>query len=94
MAQNEYLKSLGLKLERLDSQVQKLKIKGERAGADLKAGYNEVRADLRLKQIDLRPRFRELRRVSDETWIEFKGGLGTAWDEMKSAVSHAVSRFK
>lgn len=94
MARNEYIQTLEEQLERLDQEIAKLKIKSERAGADLKAGYGEMIADLRMKQIELQPRLQELKRVGGETWVEVRGGLQTAWSDLKVAVGHAVSRFK
>lgn len=94
MTKNEYLKALEKQIERLDSEIEKLKIKSERASADLKAGYEEILADIRIKQVELRPHLKELRRVGDETWVEVKGGLEKAWDDLKNAVANAAARFK
>lgn len=94
MNRSEYVKALEQKLERLDAEIAKLKIKSERAGADLKAGYEDILADLRLKRVELQPRLRELKRVGDEAWVEVKDGLDVAWKDLKNAVGNAVSRFK
>ena len=94
MTRNEYLKALEEKLERLDAEIAKLKIKSERAGADLKAGYEDILAGLRLKRVEMQPRLKELKRAGDEAWIEVKDGLEVSWKDLKNAVGHAVSRFK
>jgi chromosome segregation ATPase len=94
MKKNEYLRTLEEQLERLEAEIAKLKIKSERAGADLKAGYDEIIADLKLRSIELRPKIRELRRAGDDAWVDVRAGLEDAWGDLKKAVGSAVSRFR
>jgi predicted nucleic acid-binding Zn-ribbon protein len=76
------------------TEIDLLKVKAEKAKAGAKITYLKQIEELRSKQESVKRKLNELMDSGEGAWEELKGGLETALEDLKEALSRAKSRFK
>jgi hypothetical protein len=89
-----YEEKLDAQFEEWNAQIALLKVKADKAKADMKIKYYRNIEALECKQEVARTRLRELKNAGDEAWEELKTGTENAWDEAKTAYHKTASKFK
>ena len=89
-----YKQMLKAHLKEWDAQINLLAAKAEKAGADARFKYAHDLDSLRNKQREAIKKLTELEEASGEAWKEVKVTADKLWDDLKTGVANAVSKFK
>jgi hypothetical protein len=89
-----YKQKLEANLKEMNAQINLLAAKAESAGADVKLKTAKELDRLRNKQRQAAEKIKELEEAGGDTWEKVKVTADSLWDELKSGVSHTVSKFK
>lgn len=89
-----YKEKMAAQLKEWNAQINLLEAKVESASADLKLKHAESLRDLRAKQGRASEKMKELEKASGEAWDQVKATADTIWEELKSGISAAQSKFK
>ena len=89
-----YEEKLDAQLKEWSAQIALLKVKADKAKADVKIDYYKTIDTLQRKQDEARTKLQELKAAGDEAWKDLKTGAEKAWSEVKTAYHDATSRFK
>jgi hypothetical protein len=89
-----YQEKLDAQLQEWNAQIDLLRAKADKAGAEAKIEYYKMIESLQRKQDGIRTKLQELKGASDEAWEDLKSGAEKAWAEVKAAFDVASSRFK
>jgi len=84
----DYLKKIEAQIKEWSAKIDELKEKG------VKGKYDEIIENLIAKREAAQNKLQELKKSSDEAWVDIKVGLENARDELKEALEKAVSQFK
>ena len=84
----DYLKKIEAQIKEWSAKIDELKEKG------VKGKYDEIMENLIAKRETAQNKLQELKKSSDEAWVDIKVGLENARDELKEALEKAVSQFK
>ena len=94
-------KEVPVKTERLEEQlkewgvdIEKLKLRANKAGADAKTEIDREIATLRAKLNEAKKKLVELKTAGDAASVEMRKGVENAWLEMKKAFENATAKFK
>jgi chromosome segregation ATPase len=94
-------KEVPVKTERLEEQLkewgvdlEKLKLRANKARADAKTEIDREIASLRAKLNETQKKLVELKTAGDAASVEMKKGVENAWVEMKKAFENATAKFK
>ena len=77
-----------------DAQINLLEAKVENAGADIKLKRVKAIHELRAKQRAASDKMKELGKASGEAWDRVKVTADKIWDELKTGIADAHSKFK
>ena len=77
----------------VDSEIEKLKAKADKAEADTQLKYYKQIEEIRSMQESAANKLVELKDAGDDAWEDLKAGIDNAWDSLGSAVKLAASRF-
>jgi hypothetical protein len=90
-----------VKTERFEEQfkewgvdIEKLKLRANKAGADAKTEIDREIASLRVKLNEAQKKLVELKSAGDAASVEMRKGVENAWLEMKKAFENATAKFK
>lgn len=75
-------------------EIEKIRKKADKLGADAKGKYREQIEELRARQETARKQLEELKRTGGEAWEDLRSGAEAALDELKKGVEGAVARLK
>ncbi len=75
-------------------QVDVRKARAQKTKAEVKMKYLEQVEELRKKQENVGAKLQEFKKTGDEAWVDLRGGIDEALDDLKQALKRAVSRFK
>jgi uncharacterized coiled-coil DUF342 family protein len=89
-----YAHKLHAQLDEWKAEIDLLKAKADRAGADAQLGYYKQIEELRVKQEAARNKLEELEQAGEDAWQDLKAGVESAWDDLRKALETAASRFK
>jgi hypothetical protein len=89
-----YKEKIEARLKALTVKMDRLKAKADKTKAEANMKYYKQIKIFRSKQEMLMRRSHELKESRDEAWEELKAGVYIAWDDLKYALSRAISRFK
>lgn len=89
-----YEKKLEAQLDEWKLEIDKLKAKVDKAGAEGQIEYYKKIEELREKQYAAREKLRELKDAGEDAWEDLKAGLERAAGSLGDAVKSAFSRFK
>ncbi len=90
----EYQKKMEAQLKEWGAEIELLKAKTEKEGADLKIKYLEQINQLQQKQEQLKGKMEHLRESGSDAWEELKAGIDKAGLELKSSISEAMAKLK
>jgi chromosome segregation ATPase len=88
-----YKKKQEARLEELKAQIQLLKARADKFGADAEITYKEQLRQLRNRREEAEERLAALRDAGLDAWVDLKSGVETALDDLQDAVKDATSRF-
>ena len=91
---DEYIESLASELKEWSAQIDLLAAKMENAAADMKIKYAEELDALRAKQHAAAEKMKELEEASGDAWGTVKETADTVWDDLKTGLASAVSKYK
>lgn len=89
-----YKKKLEAQLAEWDAKIKLLAAKTENAAADARIKYARELDELRIKRHKASDKLKELEESSGETWHKVKISADQMWDDLKSSIASAVSKFK
>jgi hypothetical protein len=93
-SQDAYKQKMAAQLKEWSAQINLLEAKMENAGADMKVkGVEELRA-LRAKQNAASEKLKELGKSSGEAWEHVKKTADKVWEDLKTGLAEAHSKFK
>lgn len=90
----EYHGKMEAQLSEWGAEIDKLKVRADKAAADTRQGYYDEIDALRAKQASLQAKLQELKTSNSGAWGDLKEGLDRSWNEVKDSVSKATARFK
>ena len=90
-----YLEELKSQFRELDIEIDRLRKKaGQNAEAKAKSEYMNLLDELASKRESTQAKFQELEKATEGTWDKVRIDMKKNWDELKQAVSSAVSKVK
>lgn len=89
-----YEQKLQSQLDEWNAEIDKLRAKADRAGAESKVEYYKKIEELKSMQEAADNKLTELRDAGDDAWEDLKSGIDSAWDSLGNALRSATSRFK
>ena len=92
--QNAYKQKREAQLKEWGAQINLMEAKLENMGADLKVKRAQQIQALRAQQHNASEKMRELGKASGEAWEQVKVTADKVWDDLKSGVADAHSKFK
>ena len=93
-SREHYQEQIESTLNEWGEEIEKIRKKADRLGADARGKYREQIEDLRLRQETARKRLEDLKRAGGEAWEDLRSGADAALDELKKGVEGAVSKLK
>jgi uncharacterized coiled-coil DUF342 family protein len=91
---DQYVQKLHTKLDEWNAEIDKLKAKADKAGADSRVEYQKQIKNLQEKRQTAEKKMAELRSAGEGAWKDLKTGAQKAWDSMEEALKSARSKFK
>lgn len=91
---DEYIEMLASELKEWSAQIDLLAAKAESATAYAKLKYAEELDALRAKQRAAAEKMAELEAASGDVWETLKETADKVWDDLKTGLASAVSKFK
>lgn len=92
--QDAYKRKLAAQLKEWNAQINLWEAKVENAGADMKVRRAEVLHGLRAQQRAASEKMQELEKAGVEAWEQVKVTADKIWEDLKSGVADAHSKFK
>ena len=92
--QEAYKQKMAAQLKEWSAQINLLESKVENAGADLKVKRAEELQALRAKQRAASEKMKELGKASGAAWEQLKATADIIWDDLKTGMAEAHSKFK
>ncbi len=92
--QNAYKQKREAQLKEWGAQINLMEAKLENVGADIKVKRAEQIQALRAQQHNASEKMKELGKASGEAWEQVKLTADKVWDDLKSGVADAHSKFK
>jgi uncharacterized coiled-coil DUF342 family protein len=89
-----YEQKMQAQLDEWNAEIDKLRAKADKAGADTKLEYNKKIEELRSMQKTAVGKLGEIKGASDDAWDELRAGANEAWDSLDKAFKNAASKFK
>jgi hypothetical protein len=94
MIRKAYLKRIEAALDNWGREIDKLRVKAEKAEKEVKGIYKEQLNVLRSRQEVALERFRELREAGTNDWGKFKSGVEESVKELKKSVESAIEKLR
>ncbi len=91
---NAYTEKMDAQMKEWGAQVQLLEAKMDNVSADLKVRRMEELHALRAQQHAAAEKMRELGKASGAAWEDMKNTADKLWDDLKSGLADAQSKFK
>ena len=91
--QDAYKEKMSAQLKVWDAQIKLLEAQATKVGADLKAKHAEEMRDLRDKQLAAAAKMKELDKATGEAWDQVKLTADKVWEDLKTGLSAAQSKF-
>jgi hypothetical protein len=89
-----YIAKLQAQLDEWGTEIDKLKAKADKAGADAQIQYQKQIEDLRSMQVTANQKLTELKEANLHTWESMKEGAEHAWNSLSNALKSATSKFQ
>jgi archaellum component FlaC len=91
--QTAYKQKMLAQLKEWDAQISLIEAKAENIGADMKIKRAEELHELRAKQHTASEKMKELEKASGEAWEQVKVTADKVWEDLKSGIAEAHSKF-
>ena len=91
--QDAYKEKMSAQLKVWDAQIKLLEAQATKVGADLKVEHAEEMRDLRDKQLAAAAKMKELDKATGEAWDQVKLTADKVWEDLKTGLSAAQSKF-
>ncbi|MBK7324584.1 MAG: hypothetical protein IPI89_00105 [Propionivibrio sp.] len=91
--QDAYKEKMSAQLKVWDAQIKLLEAQATKVGADLKVKHAEEMRDLRDKQLAAAAKMKELDKATGEAWDQVKLTADKVWEDLKTGLSAAQSKF-
>ena len=91
--QDAYKEKMAAQLKVWDAQINLLEAKAKKVGAGLKVKHAEEMRDLRAKQLAASTKMKELDKATGEAWDQVKLTADKVWEDLKTGLSAAQSKF-
>ena len=92
--QDAYKQKMAAQLKEWSAQIDLLEAKVENVGADMKVKRAKQLHELRAKQRAATEKMKELGKASGAAWEQVKTTADKIWDDLKTGVADAQSKFK
>lgn len=92
--QNVYKQKREAQLKEWNAQLSLMEAKLENVGADMRVKRAEQIQSLRKQQHSAAEKMQELGKASGEAWEEVKTTADKIWDDLKTGMADAHSKFK
>jgi len=93
-SREHYQEQIESTLNEWGEEIEKIRKKADRLGADARGKYREQIKDLRVRQDAAREKLEDLKRAGGEAWEDLRSGADAALDELKKGVEGAGARLK
>jgi hypothetical protein len=94
MIRKAYLKKIETALDDWGREIDKLRVKAEKAEKEARGIYKEQLNVLRSRQEVALERFRELREAGANDWGKFKSGTEESVKDLKKSVENAIEKLR
>lgn len=91
---DEYIDNLASDLKQWSAQIDRLTEDTEKAVAHMKLKYVEELDALRIKQQAAAEKMKELKAASDDAWATVTETADKVWDDLKTGLATASSKYK
>lgn len=92
-SQDAYIKRLHAQLDEWNNEIERLRIKADKASADAQIEYQKQLEELRKRQDEMQAHYEKLNRAGNDAWSDMKQGADKAWNEFDAAFKRAMQRF-
>jgi len=89
-----YKEKMAAQLKEWSAQINLLEAKVEKAGADMKVRRAKEIVNLRAKQNAAAEKMKELEKATGEAWDQTKETADKIWEDLKTGIAAAHSKFK
>jgi uncharacterized coiled-coil DUF342 family protein len=93
-SREHYQEQIESKLNEWGGEIDKIRKKADKLGAEARGKYQEQIEDLRARQETARKKLEDLKRTGGEAWEDLRSGAEAALDELKKGVEGAVDKLK
>ena len=93
-SREHYQEQIESKLNEWGEEVEQIRKKADKLGAEARVKYQEQIEDLRARQETARKKLEDLKRTGGEAWEDLRSGAESALDELKKGVEGAVAKLK
>ena len=93
-SREHYQEQIESTLDEWGEEIEKIRKKADKLGADARGKYREQIEDLRARQETARNKLEDLKRTGGEAWEDLRSGAEAALDELKKGVEGAVAKLK
>jgi hypothetical protein len=92
--QEAYKQKMAAQMKEWGAQIDLLEAKAENIGAGMKVGHAEVMLDLQAKQRVAMDKMNELESATSDAWDQVKETSNKIWDDLRTGITEAHSKFK
>jgi hypothetical protein len=89
-----YIAKMQAQLDEWGTEIDKLKAKADKAGADAQIQCQKQIEDLQSMQATASQKLTELKEANLHTWESLKEGAENAWNSLSDALKSATSKFQ
>lgn len=93
-SREQYQEKVEATLKEWGAEIEKLRGKADKLGADARVKYKDQIDDLHARQEAARKKLDELKRTGGDAWEDLRKGAEAALDELKRGVEGAVAKLK
>jgi uncharacterized coiled-coil DUF342 family protein len=93
-SREHHLEQIESKLNEWGEEIEKIRKKADKLGAEARGKYQVQIEDMRTRQETARKKLEELKRTGGEAWEDLRSGAEAALDELKKGVEGAVGKLK
>jgi DNA mismatch repair ATPase MutS len=89
-----YIAKLRAQLDEWGTEIDKLKAKADKAGADIQLEYHRQVDELRAMQATADQKLTELKEASEHTWDSLKENIDIKWNSLGDKLKAVTSKFQ
>jgi len=93
-SREHYQEQIESRLHEWGEEIEKIRTKADKLGAEARDRYREQIEDLRARQETARKNLEDLKRAGGEAWEDLRSGAEAALDELKKGVEGAIAKLK